>query len=93
LACRVWLPTAGVVMLTLVVEGDPGTRMPVPTAMPSRVKVMVPDAAVEPATAGETEAETCRKLPAVGVRVAGVTATVGALLETLMETGVEVDTA
>ena len=75
----------------LVVEGDPGERFPVPTLVPSSVKVTVPDGCVEPRFEAVTEADTARELPRAGVSVAGVTTTVVETLPTVKETLGEVE--
>lgn len=58
-------------IVMLVVEGDPCDRFPVPTVVPSSVKVTVPDGCDDPWLDAVTEAETDKELPEVGVNVAG----------------------
>jgi hypothetical protein len=77
--------------VTLVVEGDPGDRFPVPTLVPSSVKVTVPDGCVEPRLEALTLADTTRELPRAGVTVAGVISTVVVTLATVKETLDEVE--
>ena len=77
--------------MTLAVEGDPGDRLPVPTLVPSSVKVTVPDGCVEPRLEALTLADTTRELPKAGVNVAGVMSTVVETLATVKETLEEVE--
>ena len=75
--------------MTLAVEGDPGDRFPVPTLVPSSVKVTVPDGCAEPTLEAVTLADTTREAPKAGVTVAGemtsVVVTLAGVKETLGE--------
>ena len=82
-------PIEGIV--TLVVEGDPGDRFPVPTVVPSSEKVTVPDGCDDPWLEAVTLADTARELPKTGVNVAGVMTTVVETLATVKYTFGEVD--
>ena len=78
-------------MVMVAVAGEPPTTSAVPTALPSSVKFTVPVAGVPPEEGGLMEAVICSVLPAEGVCVAGVSSTVGVLLETLRDTAVAVE--
>ena len=84
-------PMAGVLMVSVAVDGEPEVTSAVPTAAPSSVKLTVPLGAVPPDEGGLMEAVNCSVLPTPGESVAGVTTTVGVLLETLMVTELDVE--
>lgn len=85
------VPGVSVEIVMLAVEGDPGVRFPVPTLVPSSVKVTVPDGCDVPWLDAVTAAVTVRELPDVGVTVAGVITTVVGTLATVKYTLDEVE--
>ena len=78
-------------VVKLAVEGDPDNTYPVPTVVPSIMKVTVPVAAEALELGAVMVADKPRGLPAVGTRVAGTTTTVGAVLATVRVTAVAVE--
>lgn len=72
-------------------EGEPVVTVEVPTEAPSRVKVTVPEGGVAPVPGGVMLAVSWTELPARGVVVDGVRVTVGADLETVIVSALEVE--
>jgi hypothetical protein len=86
-ACKLCVPVAGTVMVTLAVV--PPVSGALPTAPPSSVKLTVPVGTVLPESLAVKVAVTSSELPPRGVVVAGVTASVVDPLDTRIGTVAE----
>ena len=86
------VPMVGAVMLRVAVEeGEPLTTNAVPTVAPSMVTVTVPVGGVLTEPGGVIEMVSGRLLPAAGVVVAGVSVTVGVLVDKVIDAATEVE--
>ena len=77
----------------LEVAGEPGTTASMPALTPSSVKATVPVGSAVPVLVGVMVADTARELPPAGVVVAGVINIVVGLLGTVTVTAVAVELA